>query len=71
MHGALTTFGELEIQVRWEMMQKEHFGDEKFKEILALEEEERIAKEIQLKAFHHLQNKQGLANSLVKKRNND
>ena len=38
MHGALSAFGGFELDVRWEMMQKDHYGEEKYKEIVAMRE---------------------------------
>ena len=42
-------------------MQKEYYGEEIYKEILAMKEEQKVAKEIRLKAIRELQNKQGLS----------
>ena len=73
MHGAMTAFGGFELDVRWEIMQKEYYGEEKYKEILALIEEKKVAEEIELKEFRELQNKQGLAannvNNAIKGKN--
>ena len=61
MHGALKVFGGFELDVRWEMMQKEYYGEEEYKEILAMKQEQKVAKEIRLKALRELQSKQGLS----------
>ena len=61
MHGALTAFGGFELDVRWEQMQRQAFGNDTFEEMLAQREEENIAKELSLKAFKILQKQQGLS----------
>lgn len=60
MHGAMTSFGGFELDARWELMQRDAFGNETYEELLALKEEEKIAKEIALKELKDLHEKQGL-----------
>ena len=59
MHGALRELGGFEIDVRWELMQRDAFGNDTFEELMAIKEEEDIAKELRLKEHKLLQEKQG------------
>ena len=68
MHGALRELGGFEIDVRWELMQRDAFGNDTFEELMAIKEEEDIAKELRLKEHKLLQEKQGyLANGAMAK----
>ena len=60
MHGALRELGGFEIDVRWELMQRDAFGNDTFEELIAIKEEENIAKQLRLKEQKLLQKKQGL-----------
>jgi hypothetical protein len=60
MHGALRNLGGFEIDVRWELMQRDAFGNDTFEELMAIKEEENIAKQLRLKEQKLLQKKQGL-----------
>ena len=60
MHGALRDLGGFEIDVRWELMQRDAFGNDTFEELMAIKEEENIAKQLRLKEQKLLQKKQGL-----------
>lgn len=60
MHEALKHFGGFELDVRWELMQKEAFGEEKFRQMMAVKEEEKAVKQQRLKELKELQEKQGL-----------
>ena len=60
MHGALRDLGGFEIDVRWELMQRDAFGNDTFEELIAIKEEENIAKQLRLKEQKLLQKKQGL-----------
>ena len=60
MHGALRELGGFEIDVRWELMQRDAFGNDTFEELMAIKEEENIAKQLRLKEQKLLQKKQGL-----------
>ena len=60
MHGALRDLGGFEIDVRWELMQRDAFGNDTFEELMAIKEEENIAKLLRLKEQKLLQKKQGL-----------
>ena len=59
MHGALTAFGGFELDVRWEQMQRQAFGNDTFEEMQAQREEKKIANQLSLHAFKVLQQKQG------------
>ena len=61
MHGALSTLGGFELDVRWELAQREALGDDTYEELQALKEEEEIAKQIRLKEQNLLLQKQGIA----------
>jgi hypothetical protein len=60
MHTGLAQFGGFELDVRWDIMQRQAFGNETFEEMLALEEEEIVAKEIRHREQNELEIKQGL-----------
>ena len=60
MHGALRELGGFEIDARWELMQRDAFGNDTFEELMAIKEEENIAKQLRLKEQKLLQKKQGL-----------
>lgn len=61
MHQALTTFSGWELDVRWEIMEREALGNETFEEMMAIKEEEQVALEIMKKEEQKLKVKQGLA----------